>query len=117
MMTLQSSPRPWGVALLSCALLASDAVPEPGVGPAELEPWPAEGEGDAINWTGVEGGFEKDLSGAVWNPETSTLWLCRNAPRGKSKLWGLARNEAGPSKSSAAAHNGPSGGTSGTARG
>ena len=46
------------------------------------DPWPAEPLALARNLTGIEGPepneFHDDLSGAAWNPETRTLWLCRN---------------------------------------
>lgn len=57
-------------------------------------PWPAEPISQAVNLTGVEGpganDFYSDLSGAVWNPTTRRLWVCRNGPGGaSSKFWVL----------------------------
>lgn len=66
--------------------------------PASLCPWPAEQTVLADNLTGIEGSlidndFYRDLSGAVWNPLTETLWVCRN--NGPSKLWAVRRNPDG----------------------
>lgn len=56
-------------------------------------PWPAEDGGDATNLSTIPGDtrcvlgfsvvdndFSRNLSGAVWNPETQTLWLVVNNP-------------------------------------
>mgnify|MGYP001822519520 FL=1 len=61
--------------------------------------WPAEPIQQASNLTGVEGyfwenEFYKDLSGAVWNPETRQLWVCRNT-HDDSRIWVLQRDEHG----------------------
>ena len=37
--------------------------------------------------------WHHDLSGAVWNPETETLWICRNS--GPSGIWALERGGNG----------------------
>jgi len=58
-------------------------------------PWPAEAEDDATNLSRLAKGFNKDLSGAVWNPVTNTLWVCRNGPAGDSRLWALGENADG----------------------
>lgn len=63
-------------------------------------PWPAEPVSEAINLTAIEGpgpnDFHVDLSGAVWNPVTRQLWVCRNGPSGtQSKLWAVVENGAG----------------------
>lgn len=60
--------------------------------------WPAEGGGAAINLTHLGGTvfdneFHSDLSGAVWNPVTRTLWICRN--NGPSKVWALVEGGDG----------------------
>ena len=61
--------------------------------------WPAETIWQAGNLTGVEGffwenEFYKDLSGAVWNPETRQLWVCRNTPD-DSRIWVLQQDTHG----------------------
>ena len=72
-----------------------------GLAPRALaqDPWPAESVADAVNLTSVEGpepnDFYVDLSGAAWNPETRTLWVCRNGPTTASKLWALREDGAG----------------------
>jgi len=63
-------------------------------------PWPAEAIGDSNNLTEIEGpgvnDFHSDLSAAVWNPITRTLWLGRNGPGGSnSKLWAVVEDGAG----------------------
>lgn len=63
-------------------------------------PWPAEPRADAVNLTSIEGpgtnDFHLDLSAAVWNPLTETLWLGRNGPgSGNSKLWAVVDAPAG----------------------
>ena len=62
--------------------------------------WPAEGAMEALNLTSVQGGLgvlpndlHDNLSGAVWNPETETLWLCRNG--GPSGIWAVQRDAGG----------------------
>jgi hypothetical protein len=65
-----------------------------------LDPWPAEAAPAALNLTSIEGmgvnDFHEDLSGAVWNPRTRTLWVCRNGPtNATSKLWAIVENGAG----------------------
>ncbi|RLB49412.1 MAG: hypothetical protein DRI90_24565 [Deltaproteobacteria bacterium] len=60
--------------------------------------WPAEVAANATNLTGIEGpiwdnDFYTDLSGAVWNPVTHRLWLCRN--NGPSKIWAVREDGAG----------------------
>ena len=67
--------------------------------PAADSPWPAEPIQQASNLTGVEGyfwenEFYKDLSGAVWNPETRQLWVCRNT-HDDSRIWMLQRDRYG----------------------
>lgn len=60
-------------------------------------PWPAEPFGQAVNLTSIEGpgvnDFHVDLSGAVWNPVTQRLWVCRNGPNAaQSKLWAIVES-------------------------
>jgi len=65
--------------------------------PPELtgDDWPAESEDEAANLTHLCKGFRKDLSGAVWNPVSRTLWVCRNGPGPDSKLWVLEQDDEG----------------------
>lgn len=72
-------------------LLAVIALGTPGAAQA---PWPAEEFDDATSLTHIEGSgmndFWRDLSGAVWNPVTRTLWVCRNGPQtSTSKVWAI----------------------------
>ena len=67
---------------------------------AAQELWPAEAFGSSENLTAIEGpgenDFHSDLSAAVWNPVTRTLWLGRNGPGGtNSKLWAVAEDGDG----------------------
>ena len=67
---------------------------------AQLLPWPAENLPTSENLTAIEGpgnnDFHEDLSAAVWNPLTRTLWLGRNGPGGaNSKLWAVVEDGAG----------------------
>jgi hypothetical protein len=60
--------------------------------------WPAELAPNATNLTHIEGpildnDFGTDLSGAVYNPVTRSLWLCRNG--GPSKIWVAVEDGAG----------------------
>ncbi len=61
-------------------------------------PWPAEPAAQAVNLTGIEGlllnDFHKDLSGAVWDPLSRTLWVCRNTPD-DSKVWVITGDGSG----------------------
>jgi len=55
---------------------------------------------DSVNLTSIEGpgnnDFHNDLSAAVWNPLTATLWLGRNGPgAAASKLWAVVEAPAG----------------------
>jgi len=65
-----------------------------------LQPWPAESLAEATNLTAIENpgvnDFHNDLSGAVWNSVTRTLWVCRNGPGGSnSKLWAIIEDGSG----------------------
>ena len=60
--------------------------------------WPAENSAEAENLSALGdrldgNAFANDLSGAAWNPETQTLWLCRNA--GPSMVWALQQGDDG----------------------
>ncbi len=59
------------------------------------EPWPAEAEARAENLSLLDPGLGDDLSGAVWNPLTRSLWVCSNGPRQDGRLWQLAANAEG----------------------
>jgi len=75
----------------SCWLvLAGPALSAPQIGK-----WPAEPEQSAANLSGLKKGLRKDLSGAVWNPVTRTLWVCRDGPRMDSRLWVFEEDGAG----------------------
>jgi hypothetical protein len=46
------------------------------------DPWPAEGNANAVKLTGVDAEFNaSNMSGAFWNPVTRTLWLANNSGR------------------------------------
>ena len=67
---------------------------------AAQDSWPAEAIENSINLTAIEGpganDFHSDLSAALWNPITRTLWLGRNGPGGtNSKLWAVVEDGAG----------------------
>ena len=55
-------------------------------------PWPGEAWSSAVNLSGLDSEFSEDLSGAHWNPETRTLWVCQN---GVDKVWTLVEDGAG----------------------
>ncbi len=76
------------VALAGVSLLPSAVA-------VQRDAWPAEAEERASNLSALEPAFEHDLSGAVWNPVTRTLWLCRNGPGADSRLWMLAEDDEG----------------------
>ncbi len=59
------------------------------------QPWPAESETNATNLTPLDIDFQADLSGAVWNPDTRALWVCRNGTLPDGKLWKLVEDGAG----------------------
>ncbi len=81
-------------------LLGVSAAALAGVAPAAAQDaWPAEKVGKAVNLTHIEGRLENDfhfdLSGAVWNPVTRTLWVCRNGPELRtSKFWAVVEQGA-----------------------
>jgi hypothetical protein len=67
---------------------------------AAQDTWPAEAIRASTNLTAIEGpgenDFHSDLSAAVWNPVTRTLWLGRNGPGGaNSKLWAVVEDGDG----------------------
>ena len=67
---------------------------------AAQDTWPAEAISASTNLTAIEGpgenDFHSDLSAAVWNPVTRTLWLGRNGPGDtNSKLWAVVEDGAG----------------------
>ncbi|MDG2333974.1 MAG: Ig-like domain-containing protein [Myxococcota bacterium] len=67
---------------------------------AAQAPWPGEAIENSVNLTAIEGpgvnDFHSDLSAAVWNPVTRTLWLGRNGPGGSnSKLWAVVEDGVG----------------------
>lgn len=72
------------------ACVDETCVTQPG---EEFCPWPAEATEEAVNLTDVEvledetSDLRRNLSGAVWNPVSRTLWLARNA--GPAIIWAL----------------------------
>jgi PKD repeat protein len=66
------------------------------VGPSSADPWPAEDWDDAANISDFDSDSGQDLSGAVWNPISDTLWVCRNGPGSSgSKFWVIADDGTG----------------------
>jgi hypothetical protein len=66
------------------------------VGPSSADPWPAENWDDAANISDFDSDSGQDLSGAVWNPISDTLWVCRNGPGSSgSKFWVIADDGTG----------------------
>ena len=91
----QFSVATWAFRLVAFSLLVLTATPA-----LAQTPWPAETRANAINLTPIEGpgenDFHSDLSAAVWNPLTQTLWLGRNGPGASgSKLWAVVDSAAG----------------------
>jgi hypothetical protein len=65
------------------------------VAPTEAQaatPWPGETWQQAENLTGLSSAFTNNLSGAHWNPNTRTLWVCLNGP---GKFWALTEDGNG----------------------
>jgi hypothetical protein len=70
------------------------------------EPWPAEAATSAVTLTHLDAAFQKNMSGACYNPETETFWVCRNGEpsafwalkRNKDGNWGIATKEGLPAK-------------------
>lgn len=58
-------------------------------------PWPGEPWQQAQVLTHLDDDFGKNLSGAHWNPQTRTLWVCVNAP---GKFLALVEDGAGSFK-------------------
>jgi len=58
--------------------------------------WPAESHDEAVNLSDIEGpitnGFWSNLSGAVWNPVSRTLWLVEN---GDGTIWAAVEDGDG----------------------
>lgn len=54
--------------------------------------WPAEPWTSATSLTALDADFRNNLSGAHWNQQTRTLWVCLNGP---GKFWALTQNEEG----------------------
>ena len=50
------------------------------------EPWPAEAWTAAKTLTHLDPAFKNNMSGACYNPETETFWVCCN---GAHRLFGL----------------------------
>lgn len=57
------------------------------------EPWPAEAWTLARTLTHLDPDFRKNISGACYNPESETFWVCRNG--GPSAFWALKKDKSG----------------------
>lgn len=57
------------------------------------EPWPAEAWTSATTLTHLDPSFKNNMSGACYNPETETFWVCCNG--GPSAFWALRRDKSG----------------------
>ena len=57
------------------------------------EPWPAEAWSSAETLTHLDPSFKNNMSGACYNPETETFWVCCNG--GPSAFWALKRDQNG----------------------
>ena len=57
------------------------------------QPWPAEPWTSAQIFTHLDPEFQNNMSGASWNPETQTFWVCRNGR--PSVFWALKLNNDG----------------------
>ena len=87
-----SPHRAFGARLLALAVAAGALLflSIPSVRAAE--PWPAETWQEAEVLTQLDSDFANNLSGAYWNPETRTLWVCLNGP---ARFWALVEDGAG----------------------
>ena len=57
-----------------------------------VAPWPAEPWEQAETLTHLDSDFQINLSGAHWNPDTRTLWVCTNGP---GRFWALVEDGEG----------------------
>ena len=57
------------------------------------EPWPAEAWAEAKTLTHLDPSFKKNMSGACYNPDTETFWVCCNG--GPSAFWALKKDKKG----------------------
>jgi hypothetical protein len=57
------------------------------------EPWPAEAWTSAKTLTHLDPAFKDDMSGACYNPETETFWVCCNGK--PSAFWALKSDQNG----------------------
>ena len=57
------------------------------------EPWPAEAWDAATLLTSLDSDFDDNMSGAGYNPETQTFWVCCNGM--PSAFWALDKKEDG----------------------
>ncbi|MFA5205168.1 MAG: hypothetical protein WC708_12275 [Lentisphaeria bacterium] len=71
-------------------MLATAGLPAGG---RAAEPWPAEPCTAATTLTHLDPAFKKNMSGACYNPETETFWVCCNG--GPSAFWALKRDKNG----------------------
>ena len=54
--------------------------------------WPAEPWNQAVILTGLDPDFQKDMSGASWNPTSRTFWVCSDGS--PSAVWALREEGA-----------------------
>jgi hypothetical protein len=64
-----------------------------GAQAGSAEPWPAEPWTEAAVLTHLDTDFENNISGACYNPETDTFWVCRNGK--PSAFWALNKTADG----------------------
>ena len=57
------------------------------------EPWPAEAWTSAKTLTHLDPAFKNNMSGACYNPETDTYWVCCDG--GPSAFWALKKDQNG----------------------
>ena len=62
-------------------------------GAMAADPWPGEAWTSAEILTSLDSDFDNNMSGAAWNPESNTFWVCCNG--GPSAFWALVENGAG----------------------
>ena len=63
-----------------------------GTSARAVDPWPAESSAAAVRLTDIDPGLDTvNWSGAFWNPDTRTLWICCNS----GTFWALVENGAG----------------------
>ena len=89
-----------GLIAVLVPLVSGACAPDDCLDPTKPCPWPAEALSEATNLTAIEGDesdndFYRNLSGAAWNATTESLWVARNGPDERSKVWQLRADGAG----------------------